>query len=253
MKPFLNIAFLSTYPPRECGIATFTQDLVGEFKKRRYLKTGVIALSDAQYTYGEDVRFDLPQQGRQGYIEAAERINASDIQLLIVEHEYGIFGGESGEELLELVGQVKKPIITTLHTVLPAPKEKQREVLRELCQKSEKVVTMASNSRKLIEDVYGVDPSKIEMIHHGVPSFDLPSRDELKKEMGLEGRTVVSTFGFLSPEKGLEQGIDAIAQTAEEHPNILYIISGQTHPVIKKQHGEAYRTGLEKKVLELGL
>lgn len=253
MNLFLNIAFLSTYPPRECGIATFTQDLVRELKKQRYLKTGVIALSDAQYAYDEDVYFDLPQQGEQGYAEAAERINASDIQVLIVEHEYGIFGGESGKQLLELVGRVKKPVITTLHTVLPSPQAKQRDVLRELCQKSEKVVIMASGSRKLVEDVYGAEPSKIEMIHHGVPSFDLPSRDELKKELDLEGRTIVSTFGLISPGKGMEQGIQAIAQVAKKHPDILYMILGQTHPVIKKRHGEAYRAGLEKKVRELGL
>lgn len=253
MNKFLNIAFLSTYPPRECGIATFTQDLVRELKKQKHLKTGVIALSDSQYAYDEDVYFELPQQGAQGYIKAAERINASDIQVLIIEHEYGIFGGDSGEQLLELVKRVKKPIITTLHTVLPSPKEKQRNILKELCQRSEKVVIMASNSRKLLKDVYGADPSKIEMIPHGVPSFDIPPQYELKKEMDMEGRIIVSTFGLLSPGKGLAQGIEAVAQVAKKHTDILYMILGQTHPVIKKKYGETYRTSLKKKVQELGL
>ena len=112
--PFLNLAFLSTYPPRACGIATFTQDLIRELKKKRYLKTGAIAVSDGKYAYDGDVLFDFPQQDRESYIEAAKRINASDPQVLVVEHEYGIFGGDNGEYLLELIGRLHKPIVTTL-------------------------------------------------------------------------------------------------------------------------------------------
>ena len=171
-KPFLNIAFLSTYPPRECGIATFTQDLVREMKKKRYLKTGVIAVSDGDRNYDGDVLFDFPQQDRKSYTEAAERINSSDIQILIVEHEYGIYGGDSGEYLLDLIDRVKKPIVTTLHTVLPSPTEKQRVILKELCQKSTKIVTMASSSRRVLQEVYGADPAKIEMITPMMPAME---------------------------------------------------------------------------------
>lgn len=249
----LNLAFLSTYPPRECGIATFTQDLLRELKKDETLKTGVIAVSDGQYSYDGDVLFDLPQQDRTSYIEAAERINASGIQVLVVEHEYGIFGGDWGEYLLELTGRVEKPVVTTLHTVLPAPDEKQRKILRELCGKSEKIVTMASNSRRILREAYGADPGRIEVIPHGVPSFDLPPREALKRELHLENRTVISTFGLISPGKGLEYGIEAVGQVAKKHPEVLYLILGQTHPVVRRKHGEAYRAGLEKKVRELGL
>mgnify|MGYP000949811082 CR=1 FL=1 len=253
MKPLLNVAFLGTYPPRACGIATFTQDLVRELKKKGCIKTCVVAVSDSHYTYDGDVLFDFPQQGPQGYIDAAERINASDIQILVIEHEYGIFGGKSGEQLLELAGRVKKPVIATVHTVLPHPKEKQREILGKLCQRSKKVVTMALNSRKLLQEVYGADPARVEVIPHGVPSFDLPPREELKRQLNLEDRTIISTFGLISPGKGLEYGIEAIARVAEKHPEVLYMILGQTHPVVKKQYGEAYRASLEEKVRRLGL
>lgn len=249
----LNIAFLSTYPPRECGIATFTQDLFRELKKNTGLNAGIIAISDANYSYDSDVLFDLKQHDRASYIDVAQRINSSDIDLLVVEHEYGIYGGECGEYLLDLIGALKKPIIATLHTVLPSPLEKQRAILSELCAKSKKVVTMAKSTRSILRAVYEADPNKIEMIPHGVPSFDMPSRETLKREMGLEGRTVITTFGLISPGKGLEYGIEAIGRVAKKHPEVLYLIMGQTHPVIKRQQGEVYREGLEKKVKELGL
>ncbi|MEG6571562.1 glycosyltransferase family 4 protein [[Clostridium] cellulosi] len=247
----LNVAFLTTYPPRECGIATFTQDIINELKKSTSVKTGVIAITDQPMHYGEDVRLELKQHDRTSYIETARKINRSDIDVLVVEHEYGIYGGECGEYLLDLIELLEKPIVTTLHTVLPSPSDKQREILKQLCAKSEKVVTMAMNSRKVLEDVYDVDSSKIELIHHGVPDLKLPERDELKKELGLENRIIISTFGLISPGKGLEYGIEAVAQTAKKHPEVLYLILGQTHPVIRKQHGEVYRNSLEKMVREL--
>lgn len=253
MKPFLSVCFLSTYPPRECGIATFTQDLVQELKKTGHLKIGVIAISDSNYTYNNDVLFSLRQYDRQSYVLAAERINASDIQTLIIEHEFGIFGGESGEYLLDLIDRVKKPIFTTLHTVLPSPEEKQRQILKKICSKSEKILIMASNTCKLLQNIYEADPAKIEVIHHGVPSFDLPSREALKRLMHLEDRNIISTFGLISPGKGLEYGIEAIGQVARKHPNVLYLILGETHPVVRKQYGEAYRSCLEKRVRELKL
>ena len=249
----IKVAFLSTYPPRECGIANFTYDLISELKKIPELDPTVIALSDADYEYGTDLFFDLQQQDRRGYREAAKRLNESDVDLLMVEHEYGIFGGKEGSYLLDLVDRVKLPIVTTLHTVLASPNSTQRKVLAKLCRKSEVVVIMANNSRGLLEEKYGVDPSKTVLIHHGVPRLDLPSREELKKEMGFEGRTVISTFGLLSPGKGLEYGIEAIEIVSRKHKDILYLILGQTHPVVKRRYGEAYRSRLEQMVREKNL
>ena len=249
----IKVGFLSTYPPRECGIATFTQDLVKELKQQKQLKAGILAVSDRKYNYGGDVIAELPQQSREKYTEAAEQINRSDIQVLAIEHEYGIYGGDCGEYLLDLLGRVEKPVVTTLHTVLPNPNEKQKNILRALGGKSRKIVTMASNSRAILHDIYGIPLKKVTVIPHGVPEFDLPSREVLKKESHLEGRTVVSTFGLISPGKGLEYGIEAIAETAKKHPDILYLVLGQTHPVIKRQFGEAYRESLEKLVDDLSL
>lgn len=249
----LTIGFLSTYPPRECGIATFTQDLVQALKRSRRFKIEVAAVSDRPYDYGEDVAFQLPQQDRESYEEAARRINRSGVQLLVVEHEYGIYGGECGEYLLELFGRIEKPVVSTFHTVLPEPDQKQKAILRTLCEKSAAVVTMASNSAAVLRGVYGADPDKIRVIPHGVPEFDLPPREQLKREAHLEGRTVVSTFGLISPGKGLEYGIEAIAEATRKHPDIFYLILGRTHPVVKREFGEAYRRSLEKLVADRGL
>ena len=249
----LTIGFLSTYPPRECGIATFTQDLTHALKKRKRFKIGVAAVSDRPYDYGEDVVFQLQQQDRKSYGEAARRINRSGMQLLAVEHEYGIYGGKCGDYLLELIDRIEKPLVSTFHTVLPEPNPRQKDILRTLCEKSAAVVTMASNSAAVLRSVYGADPGKIKVIPHGVPEFDLPPREKLKREANLENRTVVSTFGLISPGKGLEYGIEAIAKAAGKHPDIFYLILGQTHPVVKREFGEAYRRSLEKLVADRGL
>jgi len=250
----MNIAFLSTYPPRECGLATFTQDLVLQLIKIPAVSnTRIVAVSNDTIPYESIVMAELDQYGRNSYLETADRLNRSQIDLLVVEHEYGIYGGESGEYLLELINHLKIPFVTTLHTVLSSPLEKQRQILHELGQKSEKMITMARNTVDLLVGVYGIDPAKIEVIHHGVPNIAMKSRESLKKENGITGRPVISTFGLLGPGKGLEYGIDAIALVAKKQKDVLYLILGQTHPAIVKESGEAYRQGLEEKVRRLGL
>lgn len=249
-----NVAFLSTYPSRECGLATFTQDLVRELDKVGLLnKPKVIAVSNNEYSYSDRVIMELWQHDRDSYIKTAEDINNSNIELLVIEHEYGIFGGEAGEYILDLVDKLQIPFVTTLHTVLPKPSDKQKEILRLLGKKSAKVITMARNTKPVLESVYDIDPSKIEVIHHGVPYRILESRDNLKEKHGLSGRSVVSTFGLLSPGKGLEYGIEAIAKVAKEHKDIVYLILGQTHPCVKKESGEEYREKLMELVDRLGI
>ncbi|MGE5613112.1 MAG: glycosyltransferase family 4 protein [Bacillota bacterium] len=249
-----NIAFLSTYPPRECGLATFTQDLARELDNVGLIgKPKVIAVSNKDYEYGKRVLMELRQHERKSYRETAEAINNSSIELVVLEHEYGIFGGEAGEYILDLVENLNVPFIATLHTVLPNPLQKQKEVLKAIGAKSAKVVTMARNTIPVLEKTYGINPSKIEMIHHGVPYRILEPRDRLKERHGLTGRTVISTFGLLSPGKGLEYGIEAIAKVAKEYGNILYLILGQTHPDVKEVSGEAYREKLMRMVEELDI
>jgi len=250
----LNIAFLSTYPPRECGLATFTQDLVRELDRVASLnRPKVIAVSDNDYNYGSRVVMELRQRDRESYIKTAKAINDSSIELLVIEHEYGIFGGEAGEYILDIANNLNIPIITTLHTVLSCPSEKQREILRALGEKSEKIVTMAKNSKELLESVYGIASDKIEVIHHGVPHRVLEPREKLKEKNGLSGRFVISTFGLLSPGKGLEYGIEAIARVVKEYKNVVYLILGQTHPCVKRESGEVYREKLMEMVDKLGI
>jgi len=249
-----NIAFLSTYPPRECGLATFTQDLVRELDNIKLInKPVVIAVSNGEYSYGSRVLMELCQYDRESYVKTAKVINNSGIELLVIEHEYGIFGGEAGEYILDLISNLQIPFITTLHTVLPEPTDKQKEVLKLIGEKSAKIVTMARNTIPVLESIYGIPASKTEVIHHGVPYRIVEPREKLKEKHGFAGRSVISTFGLLSPGKGLEYGIEAIAKVAMKHRDVLYLILGQTHPVVKKEYGESYRDKLVGMVHELGL
>ncbi len=250
VKNTLKVAFLSTYPPRQCGIATFTQDLLRALKKKECLSVTVIAIDDDTYAYDANVWFSFAQQDRPGYIDVAKKLNNSDIDVLVIEHEYGIYGGECGEYLLGLIGALDIPVVTTLHTVLPSPSEIQKQILKALCKKSIRVVTMAFNSEKFLQDIYDVPAEKIDHIHHGVPHLEMPARDLLKKQLHLEGRTIISTFGLIGPGKGLEYAIMAIEDVVKKHDDVLYFILGKTHSVIKKEHGESYRQSLEKMVQE---
>jgi glycosyltransferase involved in cell wall biosynthesis len=250
----MNIAFLSTYPPRECGLATFTQDLVLQMSEiQSTSRSKVIAISNESMRYDDKVIMELTQDDRSSYTQTARRLNNSDIELLVIEHEYGIYGGQWGEYLLDLINNLQIPFVTTLHTVLPKPDDKQRYILNVLGQKGQKIITMAKNTVDILKNVYGIDTSKIEVINHGVPYMPMKSRERLKAEIGIENRSVISTFGLLGPGKGLEYGVEAIAEVAKSHKDVLYFILGQTHPAIKKVSGEDYRKSLETMVSKLGI
>ena len=250
----INLAFLSTYPPRECGLATFTQDLVLQLVRiPATARTRVIAVCNAKMPQDHRVMMELDQHDRKSYSSVAQKINHSDIDLLVIEHEYGIFGGDSGEYILDLIRLLTVPFVTTLHTVLGSPLKKQRQILSEIADKSERIITMAQNTVAILVNEYGIDPLKIEVIHHGVPKMPMKTRETLKMESGFAGRPVISTFGLLGPGKGLEYGIEAIAQIAQKHKDVIYLILGQTHPAIVKESGEAYRLQLESLVRDLGL
>ena len=249
----MNVWFLSTYPPRACGIATFTQDLVRALSETGNLDAGIAAIDDAPYSYPSEVRISLPQQEQRAYPRAAKAISSSGADLLMVEHEFGIYGGRSGGYLLKLTDALRIPYCVTLHTVLPKPNITQKKIITALGVGCRKLITMSPASVETLRAVYSVPEGKIAVIHHGVPEIPLGNRDKLKHEEGLENRFVVSTFGLLSPGKGLEYGIGAIARAAKKHPEIIYLILGQTHPVVKKRFGEAYREGLKKEAAELGI
>lgn len=241
-----NIAFLGTSLPRECGIATFTQDLIdgfehlGDFNKPRIIAVN----NDAAYSYSEQVIIQIEQQNRDQYAKAAKAINASDIDLLIIQHEFGIYGGESGEYLIDFVEALRIPYMITFHTVLKTPSTKQLYLMTRLGELSVKVITMAQNTVMDLFAIYGIPSYKIEVIHHGVPEVKTKSRKQLKVQYGYPNRQIISTFGFLSPGKGIEYGIEAMHQIVVQHPEALYIIFGKTHPVVKQESGEVYRDSL---------
>lgn len=241
-----NVAFLSTYPPRECGLATFTQDLVQALDAYGGLvNSKVIAVSNGEYYSDPKVMAVLAQHDKWSYIDLADKINKSEIDLLVIEHEYGIFGGFCGDYILELVKNLRVPVVTTLHTVLPEPSYRQKQVLSSLGAASTKIVTMARNTVKILQDVYGIDAGKIEVIHHGVPFRLIESREKLKKKNGYANMNIIATFGLISPGKGLEYGIEAMAEVVKDYPNTIYLILGRTHPCVKSEQGENYRQKLE--------
>lgn len=247
----LNIAFLSTYTPRECGIATFTEDLINAIDATGVVDTNVIAINNSKHReYSNKVIYEINQNDQKDYIELAEKLNHSNIDLLVIEHEYGIYGGDNGDYLLDLLNNIEIPVITTLHTILREPNDKQKLIIKTLGEKSIKVVTMAKNTAKLLKTVYGVSPYKIEVIHHGVPLKLVPTRQALKKQFGYEDKQIISTFGLLSPGKGIEYAIEAISKVSAINKNVLYLILGQTHP---NQKSEDYREKLEALVTKYHL
>lgn len=248
-----KIAFLSTYPPRECGLATFTQDLVIAIDHTSLIDTGVIAINNAQkYSYDNKVIAEIEQHEKKDYIRIANELNNSDVDLLVIEHEYGIFGGKYGDNILDLAYNVKMPVVTTLHTIQSKPDMKHRKIIEELGRMSENVITMAKNSKQTLQTVYNVDPDKIQVIHHGVPKMLFEPRESLKRRFGYGNKRIISTFGLLGPGKGIEHGIEAVSKIVRDHRDVLYLILGQTHPALGEA-GMSYRKTLEEIVDKLNL
>jgi glycosyltransferase involved in cell wall biosynthesis len=248
-----NIGFLSTYPPRECGLATFTEDLVNEISKMKSLiQPSVIAVVNKEEYANSQVKFKLNQYNRTSYLLTALWAN-DNLDLLVIEHEYGIFGGECGEYIIDLAKGLKIPFIVTTHTVLLEPSLKQRTVLRDLGRLSTKVVTMAESSIPILAGTYGIESEKLVFIPHGVPSMQVESREKLKVDYGLHNKNVISSFGLISPAKGLEYGIEAMAKVVPNHENLIYLILGKTHPCVKESMGEKYRQSLMDLAQRLGV
>jgi len=252
-KMYGKVCFLSSYTPRECGIATFTEDLIAAIDTFKAVETSVIAVNNTEnYEYDGKVIAEIEQNEYEDYLKVARQLNESDIDLLVIEHEYGIFGGKYGDYVLDLVNNLEIPVVTTFHTILQEPNLKQRYIINTLGEKSSKVVTMAKNTKNILQSVYGIDPSKIEVIHHGVPKRLIQSRDSLKKKYKYEDKQIISTFGLIGPGKGIELGIEAISKVVKDNKDVLYIILGQTHPELKEK-GIAYRKKLEDLVEKLDL
>lgn len=251
-----NLSFIGSHVPRRCGIATFTADIC-EAVATEYPDTNCVvgAVNDhaGGYDYPRSVRFEIEEQEIASYHRAAEFLNINNVEVLSIQHEFGIYGGPAGSHLIELLRNVRMPIVTTLHTVLQNPDVHQRWVMEELNRLSSRFIVMADRGRIILESEYGVDPEKIDLIPHGV--IDMPFMDSnfFKDEFGVEGKTVMLTFGLLSPAKGIEYGIKAMPSILEEYPDVVYIILGATHPNLIATEGERYRNGLEQLALDLGV
>lgn len=233
-------------------MATFTEDLVNEIDKTALYRPNVIAVTNTEEYEDSRVVAKLSQHNRASYLQTAHWAN-THTNLLVIEHEYGIFGGECGEYIVDLAKNLTIPFIITTHTVLMNPSPKQRIVLRELGRLSTIVVTMAESAVPLLIKIYGIDRSKIVVIAHGVPSVPVKSRRELKVRYGLDNKQVISSFGLISPAKGLEYGIEAVAKVVPKYDNLVYLILGKTHPCIKEKTGESYRYSLIALAESLGV
>ncbi|MEA1961378.1 MAG: glycosyltransferase family 4 protein [Bacillota bacterium] len=251
----MNIINLGTYPPKQCGIATFSNDL-----RNSLLLQGndveIMSVSDDsyEYNYPEEVVFNLKQNQKQDYKKAATYINTSPhIKLVIIQHEYGIYGGFDGEYLLDMVRHLHKPYILITHTVLPHPSRRQKQILNLLCCQAAGIVCMTQHSASLLQNLYEAPSDLVSIISHGVPEFKRQDQHVLKEKYGLNDNYLISTFGLIGPGKGLELGIRAIAQLVEQHPSIRYMILGQTHPMLRKHEGEKYRQMLIDLVSNLGI
>lgn len=251
-----RIALVGSYVPRQCGIATFTKDLHDAFVTVDSTADSlVVAMDDVPegYAYPAEVHFQLRAAQKRDYATAAGVLNINNVDIVSVQHEFGIYGGPDGNHLLRLMSRLRMPIITTLHTMLTEPTPGQATVMENIAQRSDRLVVMSRKAFNILEDVYGVEREKIVFIPHGIPDVPFVDPAFYKDQFGLEGRTVLLTFGLLSPGKGIEVVIKALPHIVKEYPDVMYVILGATHPHILKQQGNAYRDSLERLAERLGV
>jgi glycosyltransferase involved in cell wall biosynthesis len=251
-----KIAFIGDYLPRLCGIATFTHDLLHAVTSR-YPKTEceVVAVNDQAegYEYPPEVRFEIAEQELDGYHRAADFLNFSNVDLVCLQHEFGIFGGTAGAHIVALLKDLRMPVVTTLHTVLREPNHDQRRVMQQLAQLSARIVVMSARGQAILRDIYSISEDKIDVIPHGIPDMPFVDPNFFKDQFNVEGKNVLLTFGLLSPNKGIEYVLQALPQVLRDFPDTVYIVLGATHPDLVREHGENYRLSLERMTRDLGI
>lgn len=248
-----RVALLGNHLPRQCGIATFTTDLSDAISTvAPDLDCFVLAMNDGrhQHAYPGRVRFELTDNDVGAYTRAADFLNVNAVDVLSIQHEYGIFGGKAGSHLLPLLRELRMPVVTTLHTILSGPNPNQRRAMDEIVTLSDRLVVMTAGGADLLRDVHGVSGDKIDVIPHGIPNIPFTGS---KNRLGVEGRPLILTFGLLSPDKGIEHVIDALPTILSQYPDAVYIVLGATHPHIIERHGEEYRFMLEERAKRLGV
>ncbi len=243
-----KIAFLGDHLPRKCGIATFTTDLLAAVQSAHPLsQCFAVSVNDIKggYEYPEVVRFEIEEQDLSSYLRAADFLNISNVDIVCMQHEFGIYGGPAGGHILALMRELRMPVVTTLHTVLREPNPDQRRVMEGLIALSTRLVVMADRGRQMLLDIYHAPLEKIDLIAHGIPDVGFVDPTYFKDQFGVEGKTVLLTFGLLSPNKGIEFVLNALPQILGVFPEAVYIVLGATHPNELREHGEAYRLSLE--------
>jgi len=244
-----RIAFVGDYLPRKCGIATFTSDLLtGIATEYPACECFAVPVNDVKggYDYPDVVRFEIEEQDLASYQRAADFLNIGNVDIVCVQHEFGIYGGPAGRDLLGLLRELRMPVVTTLHTLLAEPSADQRRVMQELIARSTRLVVMAERGRKMLEEIYQAPPAKIDLIPHGIHDIPFVDPNYYKDQFGVEGRMVLLTFGLLSPNKGIEHVLNAMPAILAEFPDVVYVVVGATHPNELRENGELYRLGLER-------
>jgi glycosyltransferase involved in cell wall biosynthesis len=255
----MRIAFVASSVPRRCGIATFTADLSAAVKSADptvRIYAAAIDEPGAVRPYGPDVRWRIRQEEASTYRDAAVAISASSVDIVNVQHEFGLYGvwhdGTYDDHLRVFLEHCTKPVVTTLHTVAPKPEPWALETVRYVSEHSDQVVVMGTTAARLLHEVYGVTRPAV-VIEHGMPAIEPKGRHRLKRQLGVEERPIVSTFGLVDPRKGLEYVIEAMPDIVARHPAALYLVVGQTHPELQKREGEAYRNSLSASAARLGM
>ena len=252
----MKIAFVGTYPPRECGIGTFTHSLAHAMLENNEAENEIIiiAMDDnhEKYNFPSEVKLTINQEQQTDYLEAADFINRSGADVCILEHEFGIYGGQSGVYILPLLHRLRIPLISTLHTILESPSYTEKAILKQICKMSDKLVVMSNKAITFLEDIYEVPASKILRIEHGVPDIHC-DKEMSRNELKLNDKKLLLTFGFVGRNKGIETVIKALPQIVEKHPDVLYMVLGKTHPNVLRTAGEEYRNSLKQLIKTLNL
>jgi len=252
----LRVAVVGNHLPRQCGIATFTTDLCDAVAAEYGADgTSVVAINDPQssYSYPARVRFEIDEGDLSSYRTAASFLNGGNVDLVSLQHEYGIFGGNAGGHVLELLKHLAMPVVTTLHTVLRQPDLNQRFVMQQIAAYSERLIVMSEYSSRVLQDVFGVPCEKIDLIPHGIPDMAFVEPEVYKDSLFLGGKSVLLTFGLLSPNKGFESVIEALPRILSRHSDVVYVIAGATHPQVRAREGDRYREQLQALAKRLGV
>ncbi|MDD5360579.1 MAG: glycosyltransferase family 4 protein [Ignavibacteria bacterium] len=258
MNKTFEVSFISSNIPRRCGIATFTNDLANSFRKiinGTKLLTNVAAINDnpGGYEYPDDVMYEINDKSANDFKEAAHYLNISDNDVVNLQHEFGLYGGDAGSYILYLLENLRKPVVTTLHTVLEHPTDEQLRVIREINNYSSHMVVQSKKAQSFLSDVYSIPNEKIKFIPHGAHDVPFADTTRYKEKYKLTDKKVLLTFGLLGPGKGIEDVINALSDVVKTNPDVVYIVLGSTHPHVKKQLGESYRKNLENLVITHGL